>query len=68
MEVTYQTSLNLKALAFNRLKVVEDLVYWLNYATQTQEPHAREWALMKADTTRSLLKEILEETRSLKCE
>jgi hypothetical protein len=64
--MTYQTFLHLKALSFIRLKTVEDLVYWLNYAAQTQEAHVKDWALVKAQTTRLVLRETLKEARSLK--
>jgi hypothetical protein len=64
--MTYQTFLHLKALSFIRLKTVEDLVYWLSYAAQTQEAHVKDWALMKAQTTRLVLRETLKEARSLK--
>jgi hypothetical protein len=66
MEMTYQASLDTKALGFVRLKAVEDLVYWLNYAAQTPEAHVKDWALMKAQTTRLILRETLKEARSLK--
>jgi hypothetical protein len=64
--MTYQASLDIKALSLIRLKAVEDLVYWLNYAAQTQEANVKDWALMKAQTTRLILRETLKEARSLK--
>ena len=64
--MNYMKPLDIKALGLIRLKAVEDLVYWLNYAAQTEEAHVKDWALMKAQTTRLILRETLRYARSLK--
>ena len=63
--MNYMKPLDNKALGLIRFKAVEDLVYWLNYAAQTPEAHVKDWALMKAQTTRLILRETLKEAKRL---